>query len=52
VGIATAFPAVLVWNGLDDAGRVVQPGLYVLACEIVADGYRGVVKEVIGCARR
>jgi len=52
VGVATAFPAVLVWNGRDESGRVVLPGLYVLACRI--DGRAGsrVVKEVIGCGRR
>jgi hypothetical protein len=52
VGVSAAFPAVLVWNGRDDSGREVAPGLYVLACEIVTGGTTRVVKEVIGCGRR
>lgn len=52
LGVATAFPAVLVWNGRDDAGIEALPGLYVLACEISGDGSTRVVKEVIGCGRR
>ncbi len=48
VGVAGAFPAVLVWNGRDDGGREVLPGLYVLACEFDVD----IVKVVIGCGRR
>lgn len=54
VGSATAFPAVLLWDGRRDHGDVVRSGVYVLACEsFAADGKRvGVEKVVVGCANR
>lgn len=51
LGVALAFPAVLVWNGRDAAGSLVLPGLYVVACEVSTAGGRRVLTEVIGCAR-
>jgi hypothetical protein len=51
LGVAASFPAVVVWNGRDDNGRLVLPGLYVLACELTVSGRTRVLKEVVGCAR-
>jgi hypothetical protein len=52
VGVASSFPAVLVWNGRDDNGRLALPGLYVVACELTTKTSRRVLAGVIGCARR
>ncbi len=54
VGSASAFPAVLLWDGRRDNGEVARPGIYVLACEAFgSDGVRvGVEKVVVGCANR
>ncbi len=54
VGTASAFPAVLLWDGRGRDGEVVRAGVYVLACEVFgADGARVVVeKVVVGCANR
>jgi len=52
VGTASAFPAVLLWDGRGLDGELVRSGVYVLACEALgADGVRvGVEKVVVGCA--
>ncbi len=52
IGSARALPAVFLWDGRDDGGARVRPGLYVLACEeFLADGARyAVLKAVVGCA--
>jgi hypothetical protein len=44
----------MVWDGRDLTGRIVPPGIYVVACEaLLADGTRaGVQKVVVGCAAR
>jgi hypothetical protein len=54
IGSASAFPAVLLWDGRRDGGDAVRAGIYVLACETFgADGARvGVEKVVVGCANR
>jgi hypothetical protein len=52
VGVATAFPAVMVWDGSDESGAEALPGLYVLACEVSAGGGTRVEKVVVGCGRR
>ena len=52
LGVATDFPAVVVWNGRDRSGHPALPGLYLLACEIDAGDRVRVVKVVIGCGRR
>lgn len=54
LGAASAFPALMLWDGRDAAGRIVAPGVYVVTCEaLLADGSRvGVEKVVVGCAAR
>ena len=54
LGAASAFPTLMVWDGRDLTGRIVPPGIYVVACEaLLADGTRaGVQKVVVGCAAR
>jgi len=54
LGAASAFPTLMVWDGRDVTGRIVPPGIYVVACEaLLADGTRaGVEKVVVGCAAR
>ncbi|MFQ5511023.1 MAG: lamin tail domain-containing protein [Candidatus Krumholzibacteriia bacterium] len=54
IGATTQLPFVFTWDGTDDRGRAVTPGLYVIACEYVTgSGGRGrVEKVVLGCARR
>lgn len=53
LGSAVAFPGVFVWDGRDDAGRVVAPGFYVLTCEYFHGGGRvNTEKVVVGCGRR
>ncbi len=54
LGAASAFPTLMVWDGRDAMGRIVPPGIYVVACEaLLSDGTRaGVEKVVVGCAAR
>ncbi len=54
VGSASAFPAVLLWDGRASDGDPVRSGIYVLTCESFSmDGSRvGVEKVVVGCASR
>jgi hypothetical protein len=54
IGAAGALPAVFLWDGRDDGGAMVRPGLYVLACEAYDAGgaRRAVLKAVVGCASR
>ncbi|MCH7549541.1 MAG: lamin tail domain-containing protein [Candidatus Krumholzibacteriota bacterium] len=52
LGSSTVFPAVLAWDGVDRSGRILMPGLYVIAVEYYAsNGARvGVDRVVVGCA--
>ena len=54
VGTASAFPAVLLWDGRAAGGERVRSGILVLTCEsFSSDGARvGVEKVVVGCANR
>ena len=54
LGAVSAFPTLIVWDGRDETGRIVPPGIYVVACEaLLSDGTRaGVEKVVVGCAAR
>jgi Lamin Tail Domain len=54
LGAAAAFPTLMVWDGRDVTGRIVPPGIYVVACEALrSDGTRASVeKVVVGCAAR
>ena len=50
LGMASAFPAVFIWDGLDRTGAVVLPGIFVVTCEFnLAGGGRRVEKVVVGC---
>jgi hypothetical protein len=54
IGTARVFPSTLVWDGRDSTGRIVLPGVYVVACEFfsVTVGSRYVEKVVVGCGRK
>lgn len=54
IGSTISLPHVFSWDGRDDDGVTVPPGIYIVACE-VSDGM-GLVKRVervvVGCGRR
>ncbi len=54
VGASTLFPYVFLWDGTAEWGRIVGPGLYVLACEVFSSGggRMYVEKVVVGCGRK
>jgi hypothetical protein len=53
LGGAEVFPAVFLWDGRDQTGRLVPPGLYVIACESFAESGQRIAAErvVVGCGR-
>ena len=53
LGATSQLPFVFTWDGTDDRGRVVTPGLYIVACEYLTGtgGRSRVEKVVLGCAR-
>jgi len=54
IGSSEALPFVFVWDGTDDAGRVVVSGIYILVCEFfgLATGSHWVERVVLGCGRK
>lgn len=54
IGVTAELPFVFVWDGTDGDGRLVSPGIYIVACELyaIATGVRSVEKVVVGCAAR
>ncbi|MDH3217518.1 MAG: hypothetical protein OEN01_14750, partial [Candidatus Krumholzibacteria bacterium] len=54
VGSSTELPFVFVWDGRDETGRTVTPGIYVIACQLygLRTGVLRVEKVVLGCGRR
>ncbi len=54
VGSSTSLPFVFLWDGRDAGGRLVAPGIYVVACELygLGTGNRDVKKVVLGCGRQ
>ena len=55
IGSALRLPAVMIWDGNDNAGVRVTPGFYIVACELTpssAVGETRVEKVVVGCARK
>ena len=54
LGSTTVFPGVFLWPGDTESGRLVAPGLYIVAGEYFStDGHRArVEKVVVGCGRR
>lgn len=53
IGSSTSLPFVFLWNGRDEHGRPVVPGIYVIACEYrgLISGERVVERVVLGCGR-
>jgi len=54
IGQTSSLPFVFVWDGKNEGGRVVTPGIYVLACEFrsLDSGARNVERVVVGCGRK
>ena len=54
IGSSTSLPFVFLWDGRDAGGRLVIPGIYVVACELfgLVTGNRETKKVVLGCGRR
>jgi hypothetical protein len=54
LGSAGILPCVFVWDGRDDDGEPVMPGLYVLACVYRYEGRSGksVERVVVGCGEK
>jgi hypothetical protein len=54
VGSSTSLPFVFLWDGRDGRGRLVAPGIYIVACELhgLGTGSRTVEKVVLGCGRQ
>jgi hypothetical protein len=54
LGSSTSLPFVFLWDGRDARGRLVAPGIYIVACELygLGTGNRTVAKVVLGCGRR
>jgi hypothetical protein len=51
VGSSASLPFVFLWDGKDARGRLVAPGIYVVACELygLGTGNRDIKKVVLGC---